>query len=556
MAAAWLVAALFYGWCVAPRLNLPFFADETYFAMQPVEHLHDVKAALPTIPHPPAYLDILRAGVRHWGWADAQFRWVGVASFLVSMTLLGLLAEKMVAGSGVWAMVLWALHPMAIQGSLILDIDNTIMAPAVLLFLLVLLWKPWPLSQLRFWLLVGLWTLGLWIKVSTSLICAVALAVSWVLSRRSLRDLSAVFGIAAIGTVAWFILWKAYTDAIGANWRIVFGHATASIHYAWNITPLGVMQELALRLMRIGLWWLPGMAIVLMLGIAWCYRLPRGELRWRCGVVLATTLVVAFGYVVVRGTHYTFPKYHYPLLPLAITVAAAAVCHKRKSDARRVIAILLTAILTAVGTWLVGDLLYLLNATLRQVSVEMPALTPRVLRVFLVNASVWVGASLSFMLLGWMIVRKRSLQTVLWLTVAGLLGSALAYDLRQRQAPYATTFCYGRSYVDFARVVERMRQLRADAPGQPFFLPVDVAHQLGITEAQWNAMSQLSSDIPALSLYLLKTLPDPQNLAGLVWSWTYNSATQLALFARQDIQDLLQSHYHAERIGEYTVWWR
>jgi len=47
-------------------------------------------------------------------------------------------AERMVPGAGLWAAVLGALHPFAVQGSLVIDIDTSTMATVVLASIIIL----------------------------------------------------------------------------------------------------------------------------------------------------------------------------------------------------------------------------------------------------------------------------------------------------------------------------------------------------------------------------------------------------------------------------------
>jgi len=550
---AWGLAALLYAWWASPRLAAPPLADEAFFSMQALEHGHDLDTTLSTIPHPPLYMELLRAGVRLFGWGSAEFRAMGMAAFLMTMALVGWLAQRCVPGAGPWAMLLWAIHPMAVQGSLILDIDNTVLATAMAAFMLACVWAPWPLSARRRWLLTALWFLGLWMKLSGVLVLGVPLALAWWLSGRRRSDLLSCIMIAGTGTAAFAVSWWWYTHQAGADPAIILRHTGGSLRYAWHITPLSGLQEVGLRLARVGFWWLPW-AWVLAAAALWrTLRLPQGPLRWRMGVLGISSLLIGAAYLVVRGTHYTFPKYHYPLLAFAIVWWSALAVHAQPVwTARARMTAAAVVGLMAAATWHLGDALYTINAALRQATIEQPEHVGNILHGLAVRLLAWALAGAVL----WVVWRAAGRQRgVLVPSLLLLAGASLAHDVWQRQASYATTFCYGRSYDDFREVTRRVDALRKAHPESEVFLPVDISHALGYTEAEWNRMSPLSSDMRRFAAQLPQRLSE-RSLGVLVWSWTYNSASQVALFNRPDIQDLLRRSFRQERIGEYTLWHR
>jgi hypothetical protein len=360
--------------------------------------------------------------------------------------------------------------------------------------------------------------------------------------------------IAGTGTAAFILTWLWYTHQAGADAAIILRHTGASVRYAWHITPLSGLQELGLRLARVGLWWQPWAWVVAVVALWHTVRLPRGPFRWRMGVLGMSSVLIGAAYLVVRGTHYTFPKYHYPLLAFAIVWwTALAVQAQPVWTARARVTAAAVVALMAAATWNLGDVLYTINAALRQTTIEQPGSVGEILRGVAVRSLAWVFAGAAL----WAVWRVAGRQRgVLVPSLMLLAGASIAHDVWQRQAAYATTFCYGRSYADFAEVARRVDALRRAHPDGELFLPVDVSHALGYTEAEWNRMSQLSSDIPALAARLPQRLSDDSALRVLVWSWTYNSAAQLAVFEHPDIQHVLKQSFRRERIGEYTLWHR
>ncbi|NQS99801.1 MAG: glycosyltransferase family 39 protein, partial [Candidatus Omnitrophica bacterium] len=105
--------------------------------------------------HPPAYQNTLRFVGRVFGLKDQGLRWFGIACFLLTLGLIYRL-------SGPLACFLYATLPVAIQGSLILDIDNTVLTVLLLLFIWYFAKFYQQLSSKRALILGGLFFLLLW----------------------------------------------------------------------------------------------------------------------------------------------------------------------------------------------------------------------------------------------------------------------------------------------------------------------------------------------------------------------------------------------------------
>lgn len=144
--------------------------------------------------HPPLYLYTLAASMVLLG-EEASFtlRGIGVVGMLATALLLLLIAREVTPrwrSVGGIAAVLLLIHPYAIQGSLFLDIDNSIYAPLIL----CLLWLAIRFGQREAALrpaqvlgLGGLLALVAWAKLTTTIVLTGVLVVWWLLARRPIR---------------------------------------------------------------------------------------------------------------------------------------------------------------------------------------------------------------------------------------------------------------------------------------------------------------------------------------------------------------------------------
>jgi len=164
--------------------------------------------------HPPLYQYNLAVFRLAFGPANWTARIVGIAWFVGTGLLLWRFA-------GASALCLALLSPLIAQGILFVDIDNTSMAFALILFGAVFATAPRPHSARTVAVLSAILFLALWSKLTTPFIMLIAVAVFHILNRdwRGLRHTAA---IGAIATTAFFVSYFLYCDWTGYPPRFMF----------------------------------------------------------------------------------------------------------------------------------------------------------------------------------------------------------------------------------------------------------------------------------------------------------------------------------------------
>lgn len=316
---------LYVGVWILSRDKL-IFTDEIVFAEDFARVARGAWAEA-EIPHPPLYTGLGSIAVRLFGYTLPSLRLVGGLSFLAVLWLLPLACSALngqlehARRSGVIAALIWAVHPLALQGSLLLDIDNTLLPLAMLLLLLAFsLTETAPPAQRALWIALA-WALMLWTKwLPSPLMLILALTVVLVLRRRQV--LSALAGLAlgsavhGVSFVAFAILNDFPIDRLS-----ITVNRTQMIAMGWQRAMSRLIMGGGITSVWIGI---PFLISWLMLAIYRTRDLLRGaQITYRDGV-LGFTLVGMTVYSIGNELPMGFPRYHYPVfLGIVILVSLA-----------------------------------------------------------------------------------------------------------------------------------------------------------------------------------------------------------------------------------------
>lgn len=241
LAIAWLQSPIPFGFdemMYAPhaeaivRRGAPVVEEGDWRVMSsPDSHLSQMGGRSYGLWHPPLYLFALAGHMAIFGASTASVRLFGALCFLVTLALSGRLARRLAHGAGMdaaratgcgWLTVtLLALNPYAVQGSVHVDIDNTLLLVVQLLFFAAFFrWVENPSRALAAAVVVTI-VLMLWTKMTTPLIL-MTLAGGYLLFNRR-RRLAVAFGGLAVASVAVFAgSWWMYAQMTGVPFEYPF----------------------------------------------------------------------------------------------------------------------------------------------------------------------------------------------------------------------------------------------------------------------------------------------------------------------------------------------
>lgn len=545
-----LVAVGAVAW-MRPLVTRPLLADEVAFA----ELARSFRAGIPPaqFDQPPLYLDVLGVTSTLFHWQGEQLRWIGVGCFWLQLILIYQMARSLHPRAGLLAAVLWVTHPMAMQGALILDIDNTVLAVCLSAWCLLLLRLPWPL-RLRDSVALGLcWCLCLWAKGATPLMLPVALIGAGLTQGRWRVGLAAAWW-----TTVWGLLLFGAGMALYAWWNPVWPGQTilakngTQLLRALQVTCAAPVRELAIRLPRLLLWLNP-VALILAVVI---WR------RWRTEDIMSArpqvhglwwyVLLLGIGYWVVRGTHFGFAKYHYPMLPVLVAlVSAGCVAAGFPTTRRHWLALIGGSLVVGLAyRSLVGDL-FLVMGHLRTSFLAAPGETQALLRELAVRL---VGAGmLALVVWGivcwWMRGAPRTVQVLASLRMV-LLGMHGATNVSQRTINHSTTYAYGLKFHEMRAVIARVSAAERARPASLWLGPGDVLHyadarQYPSTANYWESAARCE-----------RALQDARVAGVIVSPFANTHGTYTRVLRDPAVRHLLETQFVRDDIGDYTVWLR
>lgn len=309
------------------------------------------------IPHPPLYTGLGSLTTRIFGYTLPAMRLVGGLSFVAVLWLLPLVCRALsddldrARQAGLIAAGIWAIHPLAVQGSLLLDIDNTLFPVAMLALLLALsLTENAPPRQRALWVAVA-WTFLLWTKwLPSTLLFGLAALVALILRRRQVFSALAGF---ALGSLLFAGSFLAFVALSGFPTEVLW----ATINRTQVATSGGAQRALSRLIMGGGITvvWI-GIPFVigwLLVAVQRAREFIRSRSVGYADSVLGFSLIGMALYSAGNELPMGFPRYHYPvflgmviLVSLALSKSATFSALWRDARARR--AVLATAAVCAL----------------------------------------------------------------------------------------------------------------------------------------------------------------------------------------------------------------
>lgn len=420
------------------QINQPLVADEPQFV--------DVASSLArtarpmgfsgsswnaVLSHPLLYHSLVAVPVGLAGKVPWAGRLVGVLCFYAAGVVLWLVTRR-VTGER-WgpflAVLLYGLHPLAVQSALLVEIDTAVL-PLIAVALV------WYLARRDFDLGRGGWVgLGLLLgvslmaKLTTPSLLVGALAVYYVVARRPRRlaYLAAAFGLGVVAFAAYYLPYCAVKGLpLLEPFKHSFGRAAASG---------GAFGVLILK---------RGLKLVLWLGLPFLvafFIASARDIRRRlegagqaAAYAAVASLVILLFYLFVGGDGYGFVKYHAPLVPLAALVMGAAFGPAFAGESKRTV-LFLGALAFVYYLLVVRDPLY------------WPYIAREAKEVLLapygdVNRALALTAAFAILpLIAFVIMTRRGGRAMAFVVLAAAAGPAL--DVWHARVDYEHRYNYG-----------------------------------------------------------------------------------------------------------------
>ena len=535
------LVALVYLSLALPKINQPISDDEIYEVRNAERILAGERVHLYV---PPLY-DCLLAGVMATAGTEPWvLRLVGVASALLALAACGALAAEVApAGRNVAALVAslaLAVNPAFVQGSLLIHIDNTILVPAVLVWIYLLARFARTRDNRDLFLSALALSGALLAKFSTPTLIAPAALLFFGANTDARGLLVRVASSVVLGYALFAVWWAAMATAMELSFLEPFAFAAARLG-AQAASEASWWQGVVRNLWTLVAWITPFLLCSLIVAARTAVREVRSQRIPLVG--LASGAVLA--YLFLSAINHGFPKYFAPGVPLfAVVLAVEAV---RGRDSYR------SLLLLGVGSaaWYLAwgfEPVYFLRWTIREALVAGHGLAEMlpgaVLQgaVWAVPAAVWAGWKLAPSRWGRGVAPPALAAGLLVLTAAQGATTCLV----QAAVRYQTNYSYGE-----VGSGDLDAHLRAKlAPADRVLATQDVLYRLGrrhefIDDETWT-------DVHAF----FELLQRPATRF-LVYSLPSQSVTGFrTVFGSARVRRYLHSEFDEMTLGTFTVFER
>lgn len=502
--------------------------------------------------HPSAYANLNAFLGRFFGVNETTARAVGGLSFLVSLVFIYLIAyelcRKFNKSRQIAALscLVYSLNPLAIRGSMLIDMDGSILNAGVLLFLYLLIRDNSARATFRNIFVFGaLFAAILWIKFATPIILISSLFIYYLFKRDRAKILR-VTAIATLGIALFSATWLIYCYLNHRTFFAVFKHPllvfTRFLSMDSKIISLGLIAR---SIWAIFIWSSPSFIFMAMISLIKISREKIVNYSFfsikQLAFYAASVLII---YIFIGGVTHTFPKYHYAMMPVFAILISRLTLKEISFDRSLItkVTLLITG-LVIYNIYIVGDPLYTINYALKEDIIlhagkfAHQIIIKELRQVLLILLTIPI-AYLFFTKLN----RPKRLILSLFITA---IAFNISLSLTQMKADYNTVYCYGAKGV---RVASDFIRSNTD-PSSPIFAPLEII---------WL----VNNNLPSYTLSKKTASPDEfletirkNRIQCVAYGISGNTMDEyMRVFNLAVVQNFLKAGYTPYEIGSYQIW--
>ena len=540
----------------------PIMGDEVTYALS-MKALNDKSITEFFINHgntlfgrwyPPSYPYLIALPGRFFGVNQFTARAVNMSLFLISLILVYGIASELFKKSkkareiAMLACIIYSLNPLAVRGSMLIDVDGTLLNVA-LLFVIYLLARDRleviPLKKIFIYAIALFMTF--WAKTTTPTLLVGSLIMYRLLNRdrRKLLDVfKLVFLCSFIFCAAWFLYSRAgsrpFSDIFLVPWSVFKSYFIQGRSIKnWTM--------IARNIWTVFIWCSPSFVILGLLSLIKIFKEKTvdNSLMSRRQFAFYGVIVFLF-YLVVGGVSHSFPKHHFAMMPvfsILISFLLVSDIHFDRDLIRRIGVVVVLLII--YNYYVIGDPLYMVNYALKEnIIMSGGSSTP----LFMTKAIIAFALLVLTIPIAYLFFAKEKIPKAYLLS---LFSTALAFNISltfiQLKADYNTVYCYGARGV---RETAEFVRTHTDVSDR-IFAPLEII---------WLANEDLSSYLFGPDLWdqdiFLQAIKEDDTQC-VVYGITGNTVEQYRrIFHTGEVQQFLKDNYMRRDIGSYTVWYK
>lgn len=513
-----------------------------------------------TYAHPPVYILSLSLFCKMFGLNLVSMRLLGFAAVLLMALLVYFLSQEIFKEKkdrlwlGLLCSLLYLSIPLIIQGSVLLDIDNTLLPISMIIFVMAYIHFCRQMNAKKIILLGCLFALALWSKITTSLVLIIAIGVFHLLERNFRQALKRPLVIFLIGASIFLATFSLYCCLV--NWKC-FRVVPMVFSVAWIKQPAGTFYfkifTMLKTILRLSLWMSPYLILLWLISLKESFeRIYKGLSMNPLNFLSIYSCLILLGYLYFGGSH-VFPRYHIPMIFAICILVTNSIQEIFKGLRTKESIFYIAAILFMTGyyVFVVKDMLYFTNYELK-VALTLDIPPNKELLFTIVKQVVFYVLPLPAVFLLVKSMRKewaasRAILSALFiLTVSSNVG----LNILQAKSDYACTEHYGTN--GQREVVSFLKNHIDLNKGDEIITHCDINYYLGKRDFPIDPFIELELKYDPLKL--LMALKD-KKIKALVCNVPQFTLRQIKEVIRdKNVQKLLEKEFIEFRFQSYRVW--
>ncbi len=509
----------------------------------------------------PFYVSILSLIDNFFYFNQITARIVGIISFIITAILLYAVSLKVFKNDkdkyliGILGVFFYSINPMVIQGSLLTDIDTTILLPFLLLFVYIFIALGDTHNKAKYYILGTFFGFILWVKHTTPLALIPAIFIFYFLNRKFKEAIKASLSVLLIGLSLFIISLGIYCYFTKKLFIAPFFHIKESMlgtsTFMLNSYFKSSILNIARIILRIILFVTPFYFLVYILGSV--TRLRKIILEKRLNDVdflLILSFIIFFSYLFVGGITYSFPKYHYPFISLMTIINAFFMLKKLKFNKRFLLWLLPSlGVIVIYNIVLVGDLLYLSDYAIRESLIKTGTIVNKIAMQLLLSAILYI---LPFVLLLLIFKIKNKALAIYRTIFIWIVASCLSLNILQAKADYHTIYCYGGRGTKEAISFLKKINLKTSHILATQDISFNINQERYLREPNYQLLNRYCLDPKKFIWFITDREADC-----IAFSISSNTVEQyLKVFHHSLVINFLEKDFKKKEIGSYTIWVR
>lgn len=508
--------------------------------------------------HPPLYVYALAAVFKIFGPTTQAARLFGLLCVITTAFLVYLIFKEIFGHDKEVAATLASLfyisNPLIIQGSLFLDIDNTILTALMMLF--TFLYLKWQSKiRLKQFLVLGVILCFIfWCKATTPLVIIAAIFLFQIIAGNIKKSFYHTIVISFLGIGLFIVSLWIYCHITNNSYFLsyIFAPFTLAKDKQLSGTLFFSLLTIFKICLRLTLWLSPFLIVLVIGGLVGIIKKIKQNKIYEPALFLIIYASIIFTvYLYVGGSH-IFPKYQVPLMPvLAILTTAALPFDFEKIKIKHALLFLsFIGLMVLYYIYIVRDPILSSNYKLKEAIIRGTVLSSGILKKITLQMIFYILPFCILWLISTFTSHKVSFyKKFIYLLLIFMLSANLGLNVLQAKSNYNHMDHYGLKEEQTQKVLKFIKA--KVKPDEEIFAPVDINYFLG-------RYIFIYTDIDSLSFpeKFMSRLND-KKIKCFVYRITNVSLSQIENVLRnKNVAEKLKRDFQYYGFGAYFIWWR